>query len=155
MKMGQKIFRSARAFFQRRLAARPMAAGFTLTEVLVSVLVLTAGCMVVISMQATGMNSGDRAGTLAVATFLAESQAEWLQTIELNEVQFVSDSPESLAWDGSTCLPGDGRCFTRTVKTVCFTPTTRSCEVSIKVEWQAADGKHNLVYDTVVSDFGF
>lgn len=131
--------------------------GFTLTELLVSMLVLAVGCMAVISMQASGMNAGDRAGNLSVATFLAESQAEWIQTMALDKIQFLSKAPEKLTWDGSACpsSASDNQCFTRTTNTACFTPTTRSCEVSITVAWQGADGKHSLVYDTVVSDFGF
>lgn len=152
--MENGISRWAGNLFRRRPTRSGAASGFTLTEVLVSMLVLTAGCMAVISMQASGMNAGDRAGSLAVASFLAESQAEWLQTMDLNKVQFSSSGPEALAWDGSPCETGE-RCFNRTVKTVCYTPTKRSCEVSITVEWKAASGNHKLVYDTVVSDFGF
>lgn len=152
--MEHKILRSARNLFRRRQTRFGAATGFTLTEVLVSMLVLTAGCMAVINMQATGMNAGNQAGSLAVASFLAESQAEWLQTMEIGRVESASSGPDNLAWDGSPCEAGD-KCFTRTVKTVCFTPTTRSCEASVIIEWNAADGNHKLVYDTVISAFGF
>lgn len=133
------------------------AAGFTLTELLVSILVLTVGCMAVISMQASGMSAGDRANSLAVATLLAEAQAEWIQTQAINRVSGIKKTAEKLSWDGSPCdeATGGTLCFTRTTNTACFTPTTRSCEVAIVVEWQATDGAHSLIYDTVVSDFGF
>lgn len=157
-----KIFRVARLWFRRpgeRLKIKP---GFTLTEVLVSMLVLAVGCMAVISMQATGMNAGDRAASMSIASFLAEAQIEWIQTMDLEEVRAVPTDDddgliEELAKDGSPC-PDTAQadsCFTRTTKTVCFTPTKRSCEVSVKVDWQAADGKHSVVYDTIVSGIGF
>lgn len=132
-------------------------AGFTLIELLVSIVILAIGCMVVIKMQTSGMNAGERASDLAVASFLAESQAEWIQTKDVNELQFMSDISEDLAWDGSECPAGStaDRCFARTTKAICFTPTSRSCEVSVQVAWTATDGEHLLVYDTVVSAIGF
>jgi len=153
MKRKDKISRPA----PRRPEARPkLATGFTLTEVLVSMLVLVVGCMAVISMQATGMNAGDRAARMSVATFLAESQIEWLQTMRVDRVRYVSKQPEKLTRDGSVCSGAPGEfCYTRTTLTTCFTPTTRSCEVAVTVEWQAADGSKTLSYDTVVSDVGF
>jgi type II secretory pathway pseudopilin PulG len=179
MKMGSKIKQSARARLEGGEAAQGASkvqgighkalaslkvrrkgravAGFTLTELLVSILVLTVGCMTVISMQISGMSAGARANNLAVATFLAEAQAEWLQTMEVNKVSSVSKEPEKLARDASPCdeNAAPGLCFTRTTKTACYTPTTRSCEVAIVVEWQGTDGPQRLIYDTVVSDFGF
>lgn len=153
MKRKDKVSRPA----PRRLEVRPkMSAGFTLTEVLVSMMVMVVGCMAVIGMQATGMNVGDRAAKISVATFLAESQIEWLQTMRVDSVRFVSKQPEKLTRDGSVCSGDPGEfCYTRTTLTNCFTPTTRSCEVAVTVEWQAADGPQTLSYDTVVSDIGF
>lgn len=155
--MEQKASQPASARIRRQRPGPAARAGFTLTEVLVAMLVLAVGCMAVINMQTSGMNAGDRATNMAVATFLAESQAEWLKTIEVDKVQFESQEPERLAWDGSLCpdTATDFQCFTRTTTTACFTPTTRSCEVSVKVEWLAADGKGALYYETVVSAFGF
>lgn len=157
MKMEQKVSPAAPARVRRQRPGRSTLAGFTLTEVLVAMLVLAVGCMAVINMQTAGMNAGARAANMAVATFLAESQAEWLKTIDVNRVQFVSQAPEKLDWDGSPCPDSatEFQCFTRTTKTACFTPTSRSCEISVNVEWQAADGKKTIYYETVVSAYGF
>lgn len=157
MKMERNKLQPAPARIRRRGPGLAAPAGFTLTEVLVAMLVLAVGSMAVIHMQTASMNAGDRAGNMAVATFLAESKAEWLKTIDVNRVQFESQKPERLDWDGSVCpdTATDYQCFTRTTKTACFTPTSRSCEISVKVEWLAADGKGALYYETVVSAFGF
>lgn len=152
-----EIFRAARLWFCRPAVRLKTKSGFTLTEVLVSMLLLAVGCMAVISMQATGMNAGDRAAAMSVASFLAETRLEWIKTMSVGDVNQISEAEEQLSKDGSVC-PATAQanaCFTRTTNTVCFTPTTRSCEVSVRVQWQAADGRHSVVYDTVVSDFGF
>lgn len=161
MRSKSKISPVARLWFRRPVGWLKTKSGFTLTEVLVSMLVLAVGCMAVISMQASGMNAGDRAASMSVASFLAEAQIERLQTKPIEEVKSVPPDEkgliEKLTKDGSPC-PANAQadsCFTRTTKTVCFTPTTRSCEVSVQVDWQAADGQHSVVYDTVVSAAGF
>lgn len=145
----------------RRPKGRPkLTAGFTLTEVLVAMAVLVIGCLAIINVQATGMNAGDHAARMSVATFLAESQIEWLQTMTVDKVNVVPNTPEKLNRDGSACPNSSNpslveSCYTRTTLTTCFTPTTRSCEVAITVEWQAPNGLKSLSYDTVVSDLGF
>lgn len=153
-----EILQVARLWFRRPAERLKTKSGFTLTEVLVSMLVLAVGCMAVISMQATGMNAGDRAASMSVASFLAEAQIEWIQTMPLEEIKAIPENTkDELTKDGSPC-PDTAQadsCFTRITNTVCFSPTKRSCEVSVKVDWQAADGKHSVVYDTIISSIGF
>ena len=128
----------------------------TLIEVLAAVAIFGVGCMAVMAMQIMSMNSGQRATGITIASFLAESQLEWVQSLSFNEVGLVSKNPERLTRDGETC-PADmaaSSCYTRTTTVTLGATTRRSYNVSVQVDWQGIDGAQQLIYDTIVSDFG-
>ena len=134
-----------------RIESRP--AGVTLIEVLAAVAIFGIGCMAVMSMQIMSMNSGQRATNLTIASFLAESQMEWLRSLAFNAVQAVSQNPERLARDGEACPASapDNTCFTRTTTINLGTPTSRSYQIWVEVKWKGLDGERKVIYDTVIS----
>jgi Tfp pilus assembly protein PilV len=128
----------------------------TLLEVLAAAAIFAIGCMAVMAMQVMSMNSGQRAAKLTTASFLAESQLEWVQSLDFNEVEFISQAPERLTRDGEICpaeLPASS-CYTRTVTVTLGATTRRSYNVSVQIDWQGLDGPQQIIYDTIVSDFG-
>lgn len=132
---------------------KSLAAGMTLVEILVAMVVLALGIAGLLALQTQTLNAGALAAGRNVATFLAESQSEWLRTMDINKVGSVSQAPELLTTSGQLCAdaPSLPCYFTRTTTITKGVPTTNSYAVSIKVEWLNKE----VVYDTVVSGIGF
>jgi Tfp pilus assembly protein PilV len=125
----------------------------TLVELMISVAILALGISAVLGLNIATMNASAGAANLSRATLLAETQSEWLRTMDYNKVAFVSQSPEKLTANGLTCAedPDTPCIFTRTTTILTGAPTSTSSTISIKVEWQNKE----LIYDTVVSSIGF
>ena len=132
---------------------KPLAKGVSLVEVLVAIAILALGIAGVLALQAQTMQAGSLAAGRNTAVFLAESQSEWLRTIGINRVEFISPDPEKLTISGQPCAdaPSEPCVYTRTTTVTKGVPTTTSYAVSIKVQWQ----NKQVVYDTVVSGLGF
>ena len=127
-------------------------AGFTLIEILISLVVLAIGCLAALSMQTSTMEDGSQAYSLTVATFLAESETERLQALSRGRVLSLPSTPVSLARDGTAC-PADGSkgpCYIRTVKVLDQYPTTQSVMVSIEVTFPGP-GRRSQIYDMIIS----
>lgn len=129
------------------------AGGMTLVEVLAAIALLALGTAGILALQVQTMQAGSLANGRNMATFLAESHSEWLRTIDINRVEFVSQAPEKLTITGQLCAdaPTEPCIFTRTTTITKGVPTTTSYAVSIKVQWR----NMTVVYDTVVSGVGF
>ncbi|MDR1921429.1 MAG: prepilin-type N-terminal cleavage/methylation domain-containing protein [Candidatus Adiutrix sp.] len=134
-------------------------AGFTLVEILAAIVIIVLGCLGALSLQASAITGGAQANDLAVTSFLAESQSEWLRNKDFNSLEFIDDAPVKLTGAGEVCVEGvtpEAECrYTMTTTVIPQYPTSRSAEVSIKLQWQGQGGTHELVYDTVISDHGF
>lgn len=138
--------------------------GFTLLEVLFAVVILGFGCMAALSLISSSISGNALASNNSMASFLAESQAEWIRSLNFNEVPFVSGTIDKLSAQGQNCEPDciydSPPCeppvcyYTRTTTVTAAYPTSLSHEVSIKLEW-ASDRNHEFVYDTVITDFSF
>ena len=138
--------------------------GFTLLEILVSVVVLAIGCLAVISMQTSTMEGGARAYNLTVASFLAESEIERLQTLSRGVARAVSPDPAHpatayLTRDGSACDISTASCYKRTTTIINGAPTSQNLWVSIRIDsLERKPGKQpaerspeqSLVYDTLI-----
>lgn len=139
-------------------AGRPAAfkPGMTLVELMVTAAVLAIGLGAVVGLHSATMSSAMNSSYLTVATFIAESQSEWLRSMDFNRVKFVSQDPVELGPNGEEdCDSSDSSkppCFfTRTVTLEESAPTRRSYTISIKVQWLNKE----IIYDSVVSDVGF
>lgn len=141
-----------------------LSSGMSLIEVLVALVVLAIGCMAALNMQTTAMRGGAMSYEATVATFLAESQAEWAQTQSRNQLSFVSSDPEYYSLDGLPCswldnpaevlnCEQNGMSLVTNVAT--GTPTTLSSEVVITVSWEGLSGLDSITYSTIVPDISF
>ncbi|UQZ88191.1 hypothetical protein C4J81_02775 [Deltaproteobacteria bacterium Smac51] len=156
------------------------AAGFTLIEVLVAVVVIALGCLAVLAFHASAVRSGSQADSLTAASFLAESQAELLRSLEFDSIEISAQQMENdpVCFSGSNdpcssgkfnacyneCLTregvectGDNRdgCFKRTTALISGTPTSRSHTVTVTVQWRGPAKDHSMVYDSIISALGF
>jgi type IV pilus modification protein PilV len=135
----------------------------TLVELLVSVVLLTIGCLAALSLQATAMTQGNKAHQVTIAAFLAESHAEKLRTMAFNAVdQAENKVPTNVTRAGEACsgpnapspLPADcsaeKKCFLRTTA-INKGPTPSSLVATVTVEWPADTKKQKLTYDTIIT----
>jgi type IV pilus modification protein PilV len=147
----RSFFRSARS--GEAEAPRP---GFTLVEVLVSVVVLTIGLVASLYIQVLTIKNGAQADNLTVASLLAESEIERLRAVpEFNNVPAaVNTGLEHLTREGESCAAGSARCvFTRQTTLRPRRPTTRSHTIEVTVNWVDSLGARDLTYSAILTDF--
>ena len=122
--------------------------GMSLIEVLVAVTVLAIGLSAIIGLQTATSLTSYRSNHQSMATFLVESQVEYLKAMGSDNVQFVSQSPEKLTQSGLPCTnPAvEPFVFTRIVTVLPGVPHTFSHAVHIRVDWDGAA----VVYDCVI-----
>lgn len=132
---------------------RHLVSGLSLIEVLVAIAVLAVGISAIIGLQTATYVTSSNSNTLSMATFLVESQVEYIKARGSSNLQYVSRDPEKLTRSGLNCdNPIVEPCvFTRTTTIEDSVPTTVSSAVSIKVEWDGG----SMIYDTVISRIGF
>lgn len=143
------------AMLRRKKHLRHVRNGFTLVEVLATVAMLTFGLVAILNLHAATMIGSSIASHSTMATNLAESQSEYLQTLAAGQLSQISEDPEYLTVDGLPCTPptdpDDVPCFfTRTTTITSGVPLTNSTTASIKLEW--GDDKV-FIYDTIVGRF--
>ncbi len=150
------------------------AAGFTLIEVLVAVVVIALGCLAVLAFHSSAVRGGAQADSLTAASFLAESQVELLRSLDFGAV----DAALSEMGAGTACLAGNadpcadfdvchiecltregepcqgGACFQRTTGLITQAPTSRTHTVSIAVEWRGPVRRHRIVHESLISAYG-
>ena len=145
--MDMKLFR------QQALKSKP---GFTLLEILVSVVILAIGCLVVISMQTSTMEGGARAHSLTTASFLAESEVERFKALSRGELLALSSDPVFLTREGRRCTPPSrDTCYERSFIITEDYPTSNSVGVSMKVAPPRLAGGGPLIYDTFITYMNF
>ena len=129
-------------------------AGFTLVEILVTVVVIALGCLAVLWMQAVAMRGNSQSEHLSVASTLAKSEIERLKCFSFDDLK---KELENLKTAGAVKLnrqgltQAQGGRYTRTIAFDEKKPTSRSHQVEIKVEWRDAHGDHEVVYTAVLT----
>ncbi|MDR3037713.1 MAG: prepilin-type N-terminal cleavage/methylation domain-containing protein [Candidatus Adiutrix sp.] len=155
--------------FARRGRLNPIAgSGFTLIEVLVTLLVITLGCLGALRLQITALRGNAQADGLTVAGFLAESEIERLKALPFEglavEVRAHSGAPvtRSLNRQGQACsAPRDpradcsGSLYQRTTAYFPQRPSSLSHQVEVEVRWRDAHGPHRVFYSAALTDFSF
>jgi prepilin-type N-terminal cleavage/methylation domain-containing protein len=137
--------------------ARPLTGirgGFTLVEILVSVLIITIGLVSAIFLQILSVKNGTRADNMTVASLLAESEIERLKTYtSFNQIPSgVATGIEPLTRDGQVCDPDVSACFFRTTMLVSQQPTSRSHTVRVTVSWTGSMGADSVTYEAILTD---
>ncbi|MDR1656110.1 MAG: prepilin-type N-terminal cleavage/methylation domain-containing protein [Deltaproteobacteria bacterium] len=135
--------------------------GFTLVELLVTVVVLTIGCLAAIRLQATSLKSSNLADHIMVATFLAEGEMERLKaltfpqlTVEAAKGQMVEAGLNRL---GQPCRAElcSGHIFTRTVNYYQAIPTSLSYQVEIIIDWTDNTGPQRVLHSAAITSLSF
>ena len=152
-----------------KTAATPAAAsaektGFTLVELLVTVLVLTIGCLAAIQMQAASLKGTNLADNLTSATFLAEAEMERLKSLDASEMAIEAEAGTvtrtGLDRLGRSCVPvGPETCsnhmYTMTVEYFPKLPTSLSTQVDITVAWTDNNGHRTVRYSGAMTYLTF
>ncbi|MDR2200063.1 MAG: prepilin-type N-terminal cleavage/methylation domain-containing protein [Deltaproteobacteria bacterium] len=139
--------------------------GFTLVEVIITVLIISIGCLAAMVMQTNALKGNTLADNLTVATFLAESEAERLDSLSFE--QLTAEVDDAAVTDGKKVkylnrqflkcpndTPADCPDYLYKMETSYFKnfPTNWSHQVEIKVDWQDNVGAHEVVYSSVFTD---
>ena len=131
-------------------------AGFTLIEILVTVVLIALGCLAVLWMQAVAMRANSQSEHLTVASTLAKSEIERLKCFPFEDLKKAVTDTESgvpINREGLTQTQGGRapRPYTRTIRLYEKQPTTRSHQVEVRVAWRDAHGDHEVVYTAVLT----
>jgi type IV pilus modification protein PilV len=137
--------------------------GFTLVEVLVTVVILAFGCLAVLMMQSSSLKGNSKADNITVATFLAESEIERIKAMPFADLTAEIDAASggkitkkmdrNLKVCPSTESPAC-TAYNYEVETTFYKkfPTSFSHQADIKVTWRDHSGPQSLVYTTVATD---
>jgi Tfp pilus assembly protein PilV len=157
-----KGFRGSRSTVPKAISKRGALRSFTLVEILITVCVLTFGCLAVILMQQASLRGANYSDNLTGAVFLAESELERLKALSFTsletEVEAGDKTVSNLNRMGKVCntIPNCGLFpFTRTVKFYPDTPTSFSHQVEIEVTWRDNSGPHRVFYSSALTSYMF
>ena len=149
-----------------------MKPGFTLIEILISLVILAIGCLGALAMQAYTLGRGSQIHHLTIAAALAESEVERLLSLKSGELSNATYVPPQLLIDryGNTCAANDTSCYTRSVALRHRHPTRWSTTISVCVAipneticdnynpnnhpTNQGSGKH-LIYDSFITYVNF
>jgi hypothetical protein len=136
--------------------------GITLVEILITVCILTLGCLGAIQMKATTLKSANMSDNITAATFLAEAELERLKSLLYEELLVESEATtvttNNLNRLGQTCtddLCDSSYIFSRKVDFFPGLPTVRSCQVEITIGWADDLGSHSFLYSGAVTSLSF
>jgi prepilin-type N-terminal cleavage/methylation domain-containing protein len=128
--------------------------GFTLIEVLVSIMIIAFGCLASLNMHVASIRGKKLADQMAEAGYLADSELERLKTLSFSEISRLNDVRQAdLTPSGQVCAPAvcrDG-IFAREVRFFHGRPTPLSCQVEIEVSWKDVSGSRNIVRSAVLT----
>ena len=143
--------------------------GFTLLEILLSMLLIGVGAIVAINMQLSSMGASSQANYMSTATLLAESRIDSIRSHEFRSIEHILDKPgedEEGKYDEKNYLvtkDGNGICKkSAELDSTCFFRVEteivknfpiaegRSYYVSVKVTWFGNTGT-GVAYDTVIA----
>lgn len=139
-------------------------AGFTLVEVLVTIVVIAIGVLAAVWLQSAAMRGNSQADQLTVASFLSESEIERLRSMSYAQLEALARENNgktvvnNISRSGEVC-PTAGDCegypYSRTVYYYSNQPTSRSHRVEVVINWADSHGQHARVYDAAITDYSF
>ena len=138
--------------------------GFTLVEILITMAVLSIGCLAVLRMQTASLRGGIIADNLTSATFLAEAEMERLKSLDsaqmAQEVSAGTVTVNGLDRLGRVCSPAtpaecSNNIYTMPVEYFEKLPTSMSCQVDITVAWSDTTGPHSVRYSGAMTYLSF
>jgi prepilin-type N-terminal cleavage/methylation domain-containing protein len=140
---------------------RAAPAGFTLIEILVTVVVIAMGCLAALWMQSAAMRGHAQSEHLTAASSLAESEIERLRALSFTDLTKEVDdhgptgqTRASLNRHGLTHTEGHGPWpYTRTTHYFRHHPTSLSHKVQVIVDWRDAHGSHQVLLTAALTSF--
>jgi hypothetical protein len=134
-----------------------------MVELLITILVLTLGCLAVVRLHVNALKSAHLADNITAATFLAEAELERLKSLSQATLQTESSSGTitSTGLDrlGRTCTGVGLACsnyiFNRTVSFHPRVPTTLSHQVEVVIDWRDSAGPHSVVHWAALTALAF
>jgi type IV pilus modification protein PilV len=141
--------------------------GFTLLEVIVTVLIISIGCLAVLSMQTGALKGNKLADNMTVATFLAESEVERIKTLTFPDItaEVNKSAPSHVVQKffnrKSELCPGDAAAacgdypYQLQLHYYPNIPTNKSHQAEVKVDWQDNVGSHEVFYSIVLTDLDY
>lgn len=136
--------------------------GFTLIEVLVSIVLLSIGLMSVAAMQTTAISGNKHAANGTTAVKMAEYMVDLVRVKGGN----TPSSYNGLDTAASGCTTGDCLIWKTALQASALqnargtitvdkdTPTTNVDQIKVKVEWGPTGAKRNVEFVTVKETFG-
>jgi type IV pilus assembly protein PilV len=117
--------------------------GFSLIEIVASLLILAVGLLAVIAMQISSVRGNSFSGEMTQASVFAQDRLESLRTLEPSDAGFAAAMSLGLHNDGTLV----GTVFSRQY-TVASNPGTTMLTITVTVSWN--DGvNHNVSFSTV------
>jgi prepilin-type N-terminal cleavage/methylation domain-containing protein len=136
--------------------------GFTLVEVLITVVVLAVGCLAASRLLVVSLKGFNLADNMTAAVFLAEAEMERLKSLPHSKMTYDAEHTPVVVTNnlnrlGQTCTPPNcqGYIFNRTVSYFRNAPTTFSNHVEIVVDWTDSNGPHNILYTGAITTLSF
>ena len=134
--------------------------GFTLIEILVTVVVIALGCMAALWMQSAAMRGHAQSDHLTAATSLAESEIERLQSLSWADLTKEVDDYGAAGWTQFNLnrqgLVQEGRGpwpYTRVTRYYKQQPTSMSHQVVVEVRWRDMHGAHEVASTAALTSF--
>lgn len=135
--------------------------GFTLVELIISILILVIGCFAAIYSQLNSLNMSSMSNNQTLTTVLASSEMEYLKSLnfaDLEEVAKHGPLTKRFNQSGQECPSGDS-CgqYNYTMKVEFFEdiPTSLSYLVEIDIEWLDLSGRHTASYGGSITSLSF
>jgi prepilin-type N-terminal cleavage/methylation domain-containing protein len=135
--------------------------GFTLVEILVTILVLTFGCFAALMMQSAALRGSTKADHLTVATFVAETEMERLKAMTFQDLTaLIQKSHKTVKKVNRILKVCEGKdapkCvnYPYTIETTFYPrfPTNYSHQAEVNVTWNDNLGKHSVTYSASMTD---
>ncbi|MDR2386317.1 MAG: hypothetical protein LBE80_01865 [Deltaproteobacteria bacterium] len=145
--------------FLKALAQAP--GGMTLVELLLTVLILTVGCLAAMKTLTSSTTANSMASDLNLASLLAESELERIKSLSRYELfEEANNGPKvenNLDRFGRQCDKAvcPGLRFKRTVRYYPEKVTALSTQVEVEMDWTGFTGARSLTRSTVVTFFSF
>ena len=136
--------------------------GFTLIEILVTVIVIALGCLAALWLQSVAMRGHAQSDHLTAATSLAESEVERLRslpwpdlTAEVGDHGAAGRTQIDLNRQGLVKPEGRGPWpYIRVIRYYANQPTSLSHQVVVEVRWRDMHGSHEVASTAAITSPG-
>jgi prepilin-type N-terminal cleavage/methylation domain-containing protein len=139
--------------------------GFTLVEILITIVVIAFGCLAALTMQSAALRGNTMAEHMTIATFLTESELERLKSLTYEEVNAeIADKGTYIQWfsdrfckvcPSATAAACPDYPYEVSLRFYQKYPTNFSNMAEVKVSWTDNTGRHTVVNAATLTDLTF